>query len=66
MSHKFETNCISNGADVKSVSEMLGHSNVNITLNKYVHPSMDTKRNILDSLSSISSINGQISGRIIS
>lgn len=45
---------------------MLGHSNVNITLNKYVHPSMDTKRNILDSLSSISSINGQISGRIIS
>lgn len=64
--HTFATNCISNGADVKSVSEMLGHSNVNITLNKYVHPSMDTKRNILDSLSSISSINGQISGRIIS
>lgn len=64
--HTFVTNCISNGADAKSVSEMLGHSNVNITLNKYVHPSMDTKRNILDSLSSISSINGQISGRIIS
>ena len=66
LSHTFATKCISNGADVKSVSEMHGHSNVNITLNKYVHPSMDTKRNILDSLSSISSINGQISGRIIS
>ena len=60
--HTFATNCISNGADVKSVSEMLGHSNVNITLNKYVHPSMDTKRNILDSLSSI---NGQKSGQNI-
>lgn len=60
--HTFATNCISNGADVKSVSEILGHSNVNITLNKYVHPSMDTKRNILDSLSSIS---GQKNGHII-
>ena len=59
--HTFATNCISNGADVKSVSEILGHSNVNITLNKYVHPSMDTKRNILDSLSSI---NGQNSGHV--
>lgn len=48
--HTFATNCISNGADVKSVSEMLGHSNVNITLNKYVHPAMDIKRNILDTL----------------
>lgn len=51
--HTFATNCINNGADVKSVSEILGHSNVNITLNKYVHPSMDKKRDILDSLSCI-------------
>ena len=48
--HTFATNCISNGADPKSVSEMLGHSTVSITLNKYVHPSMDVKRNILNSL----------------
>ncbi|MCI7130775.1 MAG: site-specific integrase [Lachnospiraceae bacterium] len=51
--HTFATNCINSGADVKSVSEMLGHSNVSITLNKYVHPAMDIKRNCLDSLSSI-------------
>lgn len=51
--HTFATNCIDNGADAKSVSEILGHSNVNITLNKYVHPTMDTKRNHLNSLSSI-------------
>ena len=51
--HTFATNCINNGADVKSVSEILGHSDVSITLNKYVHPAMDIKRNCLASLSSI-------------
>jgi len=50
--HTFATNCINSGADAKSVSEILGHANVNITLNRYVHPDMDTKRNILDSISS--------------
>lgn len=58
--HTFATNCIENGADVKSVSEILGHSTVNITLNKYVHPTMDTKRNHLNSLSAIY---GQIVGQ---
>ena len=51
--HTFATNCINQGADVKSVSELLGHANVNITLNRYVHPGMDVKRNVLDSLTSI-------------
>ncbi|MDY5576667.1 MAG: tyrosine-type recombinase/integrase, partial [Lachnospiraceae bacterium] len=41
--HTFATNCISSGADAKSVSEILGHSNVNITLNRYVHPNLETK-----------------------
>ena len=59
--HTFATNCIENGADVKSVSEILGHSNVNITLNKYVHPTMDTKRSHLNSLSATY---GQIMGQI--
>ena len=36
--------------DIKAVSEILGHANVNITLNRYVHPDMDTKRNILNSI----------------
>jgi len=59
--HTFATNCINNGADVKSVSEMLGHSNVNITLNKYVHPAMEVKRNHLNSLTSVY---GQLMGQI--
>lgn len=61
--HTFATNCIQTGADVKSVSEVLGHSDVRITLNRYVHPSIDTKREYLNSLSSIY---GQISGQRIS
>ncbi len=51
--HTFATNCIDNGADVKSISEVLGHSDVKITLNRYVHPSFSTKRSHLDSLFSI-------------
>lgn len=49
--HTFATNCIEGGTDVKSLSEILGHSDVQITLNRYVHPSMDTKRRHLDTLS---------------
>jgi len=48
--HTFATNCVEGGMDVKSLSEMLGHSDVRITLNRYVHPSMDVKRKYMDSL----------------
>ena len=41
--HTFATKCVELGFDVKSLSEILGHSNVNITLNRYVHPSMESK-----------------------
>ena len=58
--HTFSTNCIERGTDVKSLSEMLGHSDVQITLNRYVHPSMDVKRGYIDSLSAFY---GQIHGQ---
>lgn len=51
--HTFATNCVEGGADVKSLSEILGHSDVQITLNRYVHPSMAFKRKHLDELSQI-------------
>lgn len=41
--HTFATRCIELGFDVKSLSEVLGHANVAITMNRYVHPSMDHK-----------------------
>ncbi len=42
--HTYATNCVEGGVDTKSLCEMLGHSNVKITLNYYMHPSIDTKR----------------------
>jgi len=51
--HTFATNCVDSGADIKSLSELLGHSSVNITLNRYVHPSVQTKRQHLNMLSAI-------------
>lgn len=41
--HTFATRCIEAGFDVKTLSEILGHSNVNITLNRYVHSSFELK-----------------------
>lgn len=49
--HTFATRCIEVGFDVKSLSEILGHANVNITLNRYVHPSMELKQKNMDKLS---------------
>ena len=48
--HTFATNCVEKGIDVKSISEILGHSDVKITLNRYVHPTMDAKRLQLEQL----------------
>lgn len=51
--HTFATNCIENGTDVKSLSELLGHADVKITLNRYVHPTTETKRRHINSLAAI-------------
>ena len=42
--HTFATNCVEVGFDIKCLSEILGHSSVNITLNRYVHPTMSLKQ----------------------
>jgi len=46
--HTFATRCIENGFDSKSLSEILGHSDVRITLSRYVHPSLDLKRKYMN------------------
>ncbi len=48
--HTFATRCVEEGVDIKSLSEILGHSNVKITMNRYVHPSLETKRQYLERL----------------
>ena len=52
--HTFATRCVEVGVDVKSLSEILGHGNVSITLNTYVHSSMEMKRNQLEKLTTLS------------
>lgn len=52
--HTFATRCIEAGVDVKSLSEILGHGDVSITLNTYVHSSMDLKRIQLEKIACVS------------
>ena len=48
--HTFATNCIEVGMDIKSLSEILGHATVDITLNRYVHSSRKMKEKYLEKL----------------
>ncbi len=48
--HTFATRCIENGFDAKSLSEILGHASVNITLQRYVHSSLELKRTHMERL----------------
>ncbi len=48
--HTYATRCIESGMDVKSLSEMMGHADVKITLQRYVHPSMDLKKEQVERL----------------
>ncbi len=51
--HTFATRCVENGFEIKTLSEILGHVNVNITLNRYVHSSMDLKRVNMEKLTGV-------------
>lgn len=51
--HTFATRCIELGFDIKSLSEILGHASVNITMNRYVHPSLELKKENMQKLSSL-------------
>lgn len=48
--HTFATRCVEAGFEIKSLSEVLGHSSPRITLERYVHPSMELKRSNMDKL----------------
>ncbi len=51
--HTFATRCVEAGFDVKTLSEILGHSNIGITMNLYVHPNLDLKRENMNRLKSL-------------
>ena len=44
--HSFATRCIRVGMDIKSLSEVLGHANIGITLSTYVHSSYEVKKKV--------------------
>ncbi len=48
--HTFATYCIEFGVDVKTLSAVLGHASVQITMDRYVHPTMDMKKKCMDKL----------------
>lgn len=48
--HTFATRCVEVGFEIKSLSEIRGHANVNITLNRYVHSSFELKQSNMNKL----------------
>lgn len=59
--HTFATRCVEIGFDPKSLSEILGHANIQTTLQRYVHPSIELKKQQMERLEKIS-ILGQNQG----
>ena len=51
--HTFATRCVELGFDIKTLSEILGHSNINITLNRYVHPSFNLKKQNMNKMNKL-------------
>ncbi len=48
--HTFATRALEVGMDIKTLSEILGHTNVSITLNRYAHSMLDFKKQEMDKL----------------
>lgn len=48
--HSFATRCIESNCDYKTVSVILGHSNISTTLNLYVHPNMEQKKKCIEQM----------------
>lgn len=62
--HTFATRCVETGFDTKSLSEILGHANVSTTLQNYVHPSFESKKEQMERLKTVS-VRGQDSGQAV-
>ena len=48
--HSFATRCIEGKCDYKTVSVILGHSNISTTLNLYVHPNLEQKKKCINQM----------------
>lgn len=59
--HTFATRCIELGFDTKSLSEILGHASVAITMNRYVHPTMALKTENMNRFSELFTVSQMVS-----
>ena len=48
--HTFATRALECGMDVKTLSEILGHKNPTVTLNRYVHSMFEYKKDMMNKL----------------
>ncbi|MDL5050625.1 tyrosine-type recombinase/integrase [Oscillatoria amoena NRMC-F 0135] len=48
--HTFATRGVETGCDIKTISVLLGHSNISTTLNLYTHPNMEQKKKAIDQM----------------
>ncbi|MCH5278237.1 MAG: site-specific integrase [Christensenellaceae bacterium] len=53
MRHTFATRCVEVGFEIKSLSEILGHTSPKFTLERYVHSSLELKRDNMSKLGAI-------------
>ena len=51
--HSFATRCIESKCDYKTVSVLLGHSNISTTLNLYVPPNLEQKKRCMEQMSKL-------------
>lgn len=48
--HTFATRCVESEFDIKALSEILGHSSVKVTLDRYVHTTLKLKKDNMEKL----------------
>lgn len=48
--HSFATRCLESDCDYKTLSSLLGHSNITTTLNIYAHPDINQKRKCVENM----------------
>ncbi len=53
--HTFATRALERGLDIKTLSELMGHGNASVTLNRYAHSMMETKIEMMEKMTRISS-----------
>jgi integrase len=58
--HTFATRALELGVDIKTISELLGHSSVSITLNIYAHSLMEQKKLAIDKFNDLYVFNTKI------